>query len=586
MDPDQKLIWLLDSGLIAAPWAWHEVYQVIASSFSSGSEEVKSRIWEEGWNLYLASLDEDDDHVREPRFLRLINTVDPDFAPAAKAMTEFIDQHPDRTFSPHPEFSHYMGDVQVIPPADLPPDVAAEHSYEAIRASELSDSTRFRHHELSEDVARKVAIAPEVGVDLLQGATSDGAWESLIWRAVASGLQRAQLDETGFEEFLEAVTQHPNPEVALDAIGSVAIAHLEHETTEVSSALAEAIAAKLLAAMEGFTTSGVDIGDPSDDLMFAALNTWPGKVARCFVTMAADRERKGEDPCSTPGLGTYVQHISELASSNWARVSWSALGRDMPYLLERCKKSIGGYLLHLASWEDEGMASATWQGLAYARWSRLTVDALYDHLPGAARSVANLPNRTAHGLYNTLAGIATTYGTDPTSDGGWLTPLITANDDEARADFAHAMRRSLDELSPVELEEIWDAWLGEWLNRRAVGFPTAVDSAEGSMLLSWIFPLQTQAEALGPILLTFPIGGQSWGFLSELDESMLPQSVPTIAATLVAKVVVSREHLFDIDVAVRILERAQVAGASEEAIESACEAIVGRGIPAPHLCQG
>ncbi len=277
--------------------------------------------------------------------------------------------------------------------------------------------------------------------------------------------------------------------------------------------------------------------------------------------------------------------MSGLDVANWTRVAWCAIGREFPYLWERCREEFGMELLNLASWDRAGVAEATWQGLAYARWSQQTVKALNDELPRAASHMSDLPDEAADGLINTLAGIAITYGADPTENGGWLTSLVTENDDAKRADFAHSVRRALDTIDDEDKAALWDTWLRSWLEHRNQGFPVGIGPKEGSMILPWIFPLRAQLAALGPIVLLLPLEAHSWGFIRELKESGLPAAFPTLTARLVARVVASREHVYDLDDVTDVLNAARTNGAEVGAIQEACNAIAEHGVPTPDVCK-
>ena len=105
------------------------------------------------------------------------------------------------------------------------------------------------------------------------------------------------------------------------------------------------------------------------------------------------------------------------------------------------------------------------------------------------------------------------------------------------------------------------------------------------MILPWIFPLQAQLAALGPIVLSLPLEAHSSGFIRELKESALPADFPTLTARLVAKVVASREYLYDLDDVTDVLNAARTSGAEVDAIQEACNAIAEHGVPTPDVCQ-
>jgi hypothetical protein len=467
---------------------------------------------------------------------------------------------------------------------ELPQELQDAPTYESLRAFEAQTASSFERSRLEDAITALVTKNPGLGVRLLQGVAQDHAWESVLASAARYGLERSRVPQDLWLEVLVSLELYPDTTVALSGVSSVLLAAIEREPVgipvQVFSEAAEAIVRLTTKAIE----EGQDVNDPGRDPLSQGLNTWPGRAVQFLVHCAGEIERSGGDPCATPGLDAFLRLVHANRGANWAVVATATLGRLFPYLWERCPEIVGETLLAAFSWENERLSLAAWQGLAYARWSVQTVNVLYDVLPTTAVHVKDMEHQAQEGLCYVLAGIATTYGRDPSGHDGWLTSLVRNNGDAIRARFAHFLRRSLQDLDEPRREAVWTSWLRQWWTRRLQGFPTAFGPDEGSIMLTWIFPLRAQLDEVLPLVLSLPVANRTFGFLHELARSDLPNTAPTEAARLVAHVLRHREQLWDYPDIEKALRAAQANGADAHALRDACNALVGLGAAPLDIC--
>ena len=558
------------------------MFLLLETSFAEASPEVKQAIWQDGMDAHRELLT--DGQPLEPVFAAWINRIDSEFRPAQEVLEAFAVDYPDRGPSEHPDFLSFMDDVRVIPPSRLPEELEAHPTFEALRAIELSDRTSLAESTLQDGVAASVRTNPEAGVEILEDVAGASAWDTVLWDGVRYGLERASIPEALWPRLLAVAVRHDDPHRALKTLSRVLLAAVRSDPPQITSfhfgLASEAIHNGLARVRENV----LDVPDPGDDIMFAALNSWPGEVSAYLIETAARLEAESNDPCSAPGLTDFLHAVVEAPATNWTRVAIAVLARDFPYLWERCPGLVEQTLLRAFAWSEPVVAAATWEGIAHARWSRQTVDVLNPLLPDLAFHFVELRDSAHRGLVGTLAGIATSYDTEAAVPPDWVDPLIAENDDAIRADFAHALRRNLEAMDPPERQDLWQRWLRDWWERRRDGFPAPIGPREGSMMLAWTLPLSALLGEVLPLALELQLAPQTWDYLYAVRDSDLPTTNPTDTVTLVAHVLGQREQLYDRDVVVDILERASTAGASGEAMLSACNAIAALGEAPPDVC--
>jgi len=581
VDPDARLRWLLEHRLLEKPFLRHEVFGLLQSSFPTASDETKQAVWEQAWAANEASLPEDVE--LEPTFAVWISRIDPGFEPAATAVATFAERHPYWQPSEHPDFLSWI-EAGWRPTAVAIPPTGKERSFDALRRLELEDTSSLTHAELRDAIGAAVADDPSYGVELLEGVASASAWDSVLWNGAIYGLQRAAVLPDLWPRLLTVVQAHPDANIALEGLSTVLLEAIRTDPPRIDPDSFHEAATTIHALIERFIDEGSDTGDPRGDLMFDALNSWPGRIAQYLTQTAAQLEKEGEEPCAAPGLAPYLQRVQAGGEANWAQVATAALGRLFPYLSERCGTLVEERLIDSLSWKRPVTARAVWNGLAYARWSRQTVDKLYGHLPMAVTRLSDFEQQARHGLINTLVGIATSYGRNPLGDDGWLMPLVRDNDDSTMADFAHVLRRRLTELDDEERLALWEEWLHDYWNRRQQGFPRAFGPEEGSAMLFWVLPLASRLEEVAPLALQLPVAPRSWGFLHDLDESGLATSAPNTAVRLVHHVLAGAEQLFDAQSVTSLLTVAHENGADPDAIGQVCNELVRLGVPPLDIC--
>lgn len=579
---DEKISWLLAKELLTVLTYRHEAFAILEGAFSMATQDLKDAVWTVGWAEYERSVDQD--RPWESAFAVWINRIDPHFEPAATAVKVFSEKHPDWVPSEHPNYISYLGEVRAIPPSRLPAEVNAEPTYDKLRQLELADQSSFAATRLQDAVTAKIVEDATLGVEILNGAAADEAWDSILWHAVGYGLERAAIPQDLWPSVFDAVSEHPAAETSLQILASVLQGALEAEPPTLPAEQFDAAAEVVIRLVSRFVAEGLDTDDPGDDLMFAALNSWPGRITQYFVQSAGVLEKQERDPCDAPGLRDFAQAVHESSEANWSRVALTTLARLFPYLLDRCPDFARESILPMFDWETPTVAHAAWQGIAYAQWSRQTVEALYRFLPDTARRVGLFEDQAQHGLCNTLAGIAVSYGEDPSAADGWLNSFVADNDDLTRATFARFVHGALDNLGEEEISVLWDAWLREWWHQRIAGFPAPIGPEEALVQLSWVFPLQAHLDEVIELATATPVATTSFGFLDKLAASAIPEAYPTRAAILVSHVLSSRPQWWDLNSIEGILRTASEHGADMDALRKACNSLVGLGGPKLDLC--
>ena len=588
VDPEAKLVWCLDRGLLSEALFRHEVFKLLEGAFPGAPEELRTRVWEAGSE---PEIEDPDTRAYEAyNFAVWVNRIDPGFGPAREHLEAACREHPEWQPRDHPDLIAWTGPVKSgwAEVAGSPIQDLTQLSFEELRERELAQGSepwafRFREH-----VAAAVSDSPEWGLSVLEGLSQEGDWESELWTGVAAGLTQGTLSEEQWRRLLELYRNHGRPGIALDGLSNLLLEAVKSDPPALATDLLAVAAETLNDLIMVFSRTAEDLPPVGHDVVFKSLNSWPGRVAKFFVKAVGLHEKSGGDPCGTPGLETFVVSITEHRSSVWARLAAAILGGALPYLLLRCPQLTQDNLVPLFDWERPDMAQAAWSGLAYVAWTRATVDALYHRLGETAERIDRFEPQAQHGLVSRLAQVAVDYDADPLADDGWLRRFVSTASETIRSDFAHAVARVLEHRDGPAREAAWERWLEAYWRQRVEGFPRQISPQEGSAMLTWVPLFPDHLPDLVELVAAMPLAPrETFGLFRSLRDASLPGKQPDSVLRLLSDVLSKKDRVFDRDTVREIVEQARNAGASAEAMTDVCNELARLGfVGLDGLCPG
>jgi len=157
-------------------------------------------------------------------------------------------------------------------------------------------------------------------------------------------------------------------------------------------------------------------------------------------------------------------------------------------------------LLRLADWEGSS-AQDGWSGLAFARWSTATAEVIAPFWHGTLANWYELDQDVRRALAHRLASVC--LRADLTGTFGQplelLTNWIAVADDESVSALTHTLYAALGDVPPEMKENLWEAWVQEYVRRRIEGLPRALAPGEGRALIELILRFPSQ---LGDVIET------------------------------------------------------------------------------------
>ncbi|MEX2374986.1 MAG: SIR2 family protein [Dehalococcoidia bacterium] len=476
---DEKLEFLLDEGLFDIGPGKYETFELIAAAFAEAGRDVTSRLWSHA----VKTLSSDEDDTYELYNLAVwINRVDEMFDAAREYKAAAEEQH---GWAPrdHLDFNIYLSSgrgVEESEPQPLldttPTDVVTQE--QALRGAEPNEE----YQGLLRRVAATIVADPQMAAGLAARLAEEEDWESPLWKVVAERLQ-AGFGANLWMEVLIAVSAHPSPgHLMWDIV---------HSLTERLEALDESsdvawVREALGIVLDIWARNSVDDGDvaASEDVMHLALNRWEGMVGGLVVHAVNVLRQRDELMCKA-ALDPFID-VLEADPSGGQRLALANVFRNASFVMYHCPVE-ATRLLRLADWASSSAREA-WSGLAFARWSTATAEAIAPFWDGTLTNWSELNPDVRRALANRLASVC--LRADLTGTFGQplelLTQWVAIAEDEAVTTFTHTLYASLGDAPAEVKSDLWDAWVRQYVLRRVEGLPRQLATGEGRALIGLV----------------------------------------------------------------------------------------------------
>jgi len=491
---DEKINWLLDRSLLYQLHAKHEVFRVLESSTSKASPETLRRLLAD--SLAGSPTRERGQEIERSAKYEIYNLLvwlvraAPEWAEAANQLETLRRTHPDFGPREHPDLNWSMtvgwGPQLPLTPEDLVAAVRKDRSSALQELLDLMTSIgspgSFDWDDTSALVIQATELRPQIGEALyseIETATPPDEQAIPLQRAIISAWAAADLGAM-LDRVVTRIAKHVDNASFARPISQF----LSRQITRlVESEETEGVASLRQIAHELWKEHGDAFSHSADmDPLLLSLNSWPGELARYWVTEVDRRWRNNRDDWQ--GLSAEERtRLVELLSGHQQALDATipALARQLWFLFAADKSFAIEHLLPL--FDNEATAGMAWS--AYLHHPRCN-DPMLDAglLASTIRQwdrLDTLEPALMGRFFQFVTSIVSQAGITNEARRQLLNQSVLAGDGAYRLNFADAVVSYL-QIDGINGSEVWKHWLCAHISDRLNGIPR---SAYPEELASW-----------------------------------------------------------------------------------------------------
>lgn len=519
VDPTRTTRWIIDRDLVFDHLTKHEVYVALQNAVPFTSADVKRALLERinlGPNL--------EDDVFEPRhsdymkynILSWITTADPKWAEARAAFDALREANADFEPRDHPDLGHWLesGVWGGTPPATHDDFVqmirtdGVDQALDWLLTQDYSERT-FEAPTWDDALGLVRTLAdtePCLGLEVFHSSilASDDRGLSVQF-ALTHGWAKADLGECALA-VVDGVATLVSDGDAADAIAFF----LDEQVRGHADDLDTEIAGRLRGlATSVWNTHSLSFNHPADvDPISLAVNSWPGRLANYWIGEIGRSWRS--DPDGWTGL-TEEQRPSVLSllqgPAAAVHATRPALAGQTYFLFAADPGFTVDFIFPLFS--TAGPAIQAWGPYLYhPRWNNrflergfleLLIDAIaiIDELGGLGLE---------HQYWDLLVSVLAYSDLDPEKRTDILDRLIIDHDGLHIVRLIEHLSYLVDRVEPEEAAQLWEAWIGAYMQRRFDGEPRRSSEAELEAWADIVPTLGDQIPAGAAMVLSRDIG--------------------------------------------------------------------------------
>lgn len=553
---DDRINWLLDHDLVFQSGMKKEVFDVLASAYSTASMSIRRRL-----------LQRIDRGYREPGFKnrRPESIAYEQFnvlvwlrrsAPTCELISPSIDKiraaFPHFGEREHPNFDIWHYDARVMDPAegvDIDKVISEppEHFLNHIIANVSGDARRDLWS-IAQNLPAFFKRDKSWGKGFVEALSRQTSLGDELWQPVFHAWREAIKTEEEWDWILTEIEKLPRSYAIYCGVAYLIANGLWAKDTVLSNSIIDRAALHMDLAWEICSCRSEPLDDNYRDWLTAAINHvggWIGEFWRHYCGHL--RNRSGEKWQGIP-FALRVKIEEAISGTNgvaiYARI---ALTPWLGYFYTWDRDFSVKHLMPLLDWQrDSIVAQQTWSVLLdYNRGTSFELEELlipyYQQF--AERVLTMLKDATeksdqfsSHALQNlgySLSGLATHVIPNPV-ESGFFRDFLPLLPDNVRSALAIGIMQQLQRFDDVRRKQIWDTWLRRYVDLRRIGVPVALSFSEAKYMLEWCLYLgPVFAEAVDSIAILPQKDVNAFGIISTLLKSSVLDTFPLHCCRLV-----------------------------------------------------
>lgn len=561
---DEKIDWLIGTGLMFRFGMKHEVYLLLRDAFPNAGHGRRDAILQNIDDMNTAYPGHEPLHVDFERFnlLSWLDDACPNVPGLQDRITAIRARHRDTEFQvrEYPDLDHWStsvwGDRDQAETSEDPHTVPLDALVERIRADREHQRSEWELPAFLRRVRDAVAGDPQWGIDVARQFLAVDERGTDAWAAVIQGWRIATLSEEQWTSILELVR---DPQVLANSRSSLAEllqGSLEEKQQGIPLSLWEA--ADDLAG-EIWQVVPDDDAD-TEDWLQRALNHAAGNLVRFWLKLL-ELARGLDDEERSSELSARMKRRFEMVAaedSSRGAVGVAMLVGQINFLFHVDEDWTRATIFPLFDWNRAPCrAVQAWDGfLAWASWT----PALYLEMRPKfeqAFSRLNTDLSVRRGRFVEHVAAIAVYGSGSPLDEDWLSSFLRAGEPSDRIGFANELTHFLRELSGDQKVSLWQRWVRPYIQMRLDGVPLPLADEEIAQMLEWAVLLAPVFdEAIDLLLRSRPTQLSNSYVLYQLGNSELATTNPDAVAKMLEFVLhVPWSGFFDLENAETLLRR-------------------------------
>ena len=561
---DKKLEWLISRGWLYTSGLKHEVFTLMADAYPAAFEVLRQKVVERA----LAGLQDDEADLLDPETLEYekynlvnwLNEAAPSCVLASQALEKITRKNPAFRRREHPDFDHWLGESKWV--SEAKPAQESVDELLALKPSEMFDEILrlLVPHEPSatswdrtyESDTRPLGVLSEAvtkdtawGIAFGKGLDENNSKDTLIWRSVIHGFQRASIKPKQWQSILQLLVGGPE----LGTVTAELSRFLENAIAKGEGGIAGKdidLALQVARALWGSIPPIDDDDEKNDswsDRLVAAINDPAGRIALLLVRGIA---RKRDDSTEWNGLPSDERAFLQAILNERGRrglLALTVLASQAEFLLSVDPEWTKENLLSVFAWSNTRRAMHAWHGFAF--WGGISEPLLSELLPHYEQAVTHLHTDLApvhESFIKQLASISL-FGLEGPLNQGWFDKFLGTATDGERAEFARNIAHVLRQSAPDAAQKLWKSWIREYWDRRLDGVPVGIKAEELKEMIVWAIHLGPEFESAVKRVcrMSAPVLKHELMIFHELTESDLPKSSPDAVLRLLTHLLKSIE---------------------------------------------
>ncbi len=535
---DQKIELLLAKGIFDKDLR-HESFVLLQNNFPHASDNLKARIVKEILSYKPKHEDLQDKHNAHEHYdwLSGLHQADPDCVMVNSELEKIHTLYPGFETSTHPDLLTW---VDTSPRSQESPYSVTELLSRDNGAPTFSDLLGFpgdpiRDPEKSglHSAIRNAATQnPEWGFEFIQHLEEEERWDDAVFSVLLQALKDWPKEKEQATPLLSLIGKKPvfsyhSREVAdilLEVVrnGSLPyICEILPKTNEITLAVSRIIPP---------SSSTLDNGG-----LTTAINVTEGRLAEYWIhALSIDINQCDNHEFTEPyrSVLTSLVNPEDALSHN----SIPVVTQQISFLYGVDKEWTEKHLKPLFQSNNDSLLTQAWDGFLHSS----SVNKLYIFmlLKEAFKEIIPkiytvFPDTMRKKLIEVLTAVTAWFVEQPNE--AWIPHLITALDDDDRADFARHMARFLHHMTDKDTANKWDIWVFDYWTMRKSGTPVQLNQNEVSAMLNWLPWLSDNFPAAVDLAISIPCGElRSHSLVSDLGRSGLAVRYPNSMAKLIS----------------------------------------------------
>ena len=491
---DEKLIWVIEKGLLHEPGIRHELFLVLQRAYPQASKEVRGR--------FLTAIQErfdiHDENAEGAAFglynmLNWLAKSDPNCELVATLLDKVKEEHPMFRESTHPDLDHWIGGVG-WGTADASDDLTSCNLRQLLEALETAKDGFYPEVDTKDKVIRSIGHSAqkshEWGISIAREAQQASIWLIELWQPLLSAWAATDLNEEEWASVLNLLdASSPIYKTNAPQLTWLLERGIQNSSKPIPTNLlprAKSVADKVWATIEEPEQISGDI-----DWLGRAINHPAGQIFQFYVQSLARSQQPSSPPQPIAEEYKVIFNEAIVGSSLAAQLARVVLASQVHFLFNLDPDWTTHSVFPILDPKlNEERAKQCWNGYLYwGRWTDAMLQSLMQCYENMFSVIDKESDETRRMFCGHLSGIGI-YSSIHPLDSGWLFRFLQAVQDKTRSLWAGEFGLVMAGLDADAKLHLWKRWLNDYWRERVMGKPAPLSGKEAAHMVEWALDLE------------------------------------------------------------------------------------------------